>query len=677
MFNPTSATYSYTAKDGLQLHLRECGQNITIPALFKPYFFVKETHKKAVEYYANRLKIPIHVESTSLKTLDGQPVAKVEVEQPHQVATLRDAMSFETYEADVPFCRRTMIDEGWAPSTTYTKHYYDIECKDDKIVCIAVAGEDGSVEVLKGDEKTILADFICFVEQVDMTLGYNSSNYDVPVLKKRLSVYGMKLPNMQRWYDLLPALQWMRQRMLPSWSLEWVGKNLVGIERVHTDKPFSQLTMQEIYERCQRDVEITRELDKKFSLSAVDIMKAHISYVFPDETVLVTRCIDSLLLKKARELGYVLPNKPVNTTVQQHSGAFVAQPPAPFKIYSNVLFLDCVSLYPNIMINFKVSPDPERRLYPEMLAMLMKERVKYKQLYRETGVKQYDNLQYAYKILSNATYGAVNSVGFRVQRPDLGDEVARHGREIVTSLINFYTSLGFNVVYADTDSCTLADVEPDVELFAALAEAGSKHIKETFGADIQVEAKKFYSKLFFMRRAGDTTAAKKKYAGYVIYTSDEGWLDKPELDMVGVEYVRSDFPLAAQKLQQRLVEGYLDGKTRSELQEVLLIFKQALFSGQLKPDELALSRSITRRNYKVTAPHIKAAKKLEEAGVTINIGDKIRFVYTRWGPYPVDLLDPSIPIDAKYYWNHVFEPVAERTLGLTGEVKLDRWLEVD
>ena len=676
MPSPTSMTYSYSSKDGLQLHVRESGRVYTIPAPFKPYFFVKAGFEKAVEYYAKRKKIPVATEPTDFKTLDNQPVSKIEVEQPYQVATLRDTLPFESYEADVPYVRRVMIDMDWHPSPSYTKLYYDVECKDDKVVCIAVSSSNSQVELLKGDEKDILTMFTSIVEQVDMTVGYNSYKYDIVVLKKRFKLHGLEFPKMQCWYDILPSLEWMGHRMFPSYSLDWVGKNLVGIERIHVDKPFSQLTMQEIYERCVRDVEILTELDRKYSLSSVDIMLSHISYVFPDETVHISRCIDSRLLRQARKLKLVLPNKPVKTNVQRHSGAFVAQPPEPLKIYRNVLFLDCVSLYPSIIINFKVSPDIEKRLYPEMLAELMSERLKYKKLYRETGDKRYDMLQYAYKVLSNAVYGAVNSIGFRIQRPDLGDEVARRGREIVTTLMKLYVELGYNVIYADTDSCALSDIKPDVDYFMILAEAGSRHIKNTFGVDIQVEAKKFYSKLFFPRRASGESAAKKKYIGLISWTSDEGWLAKPELDMVGVEYVRSDFPPAAQKLQQLLVECYLNGKSRVELQEILHGFKRALFKGLFSPEELALSRSITRKDYKVTAPHVKAAEKLRESGVTVGVGDKVRFVYTRLGPLPVELCR-GIPIDAKYYWEHIFKSIAERTLGITDESKLDRWLMSD
>jgi DNA polymerase I len=654
--------------------LREGGRVVTVPAPFKPYFFARECHSRVVEYYAKRKGIPIHVEATELRALDGEPVVRVEVEQPYQVATLRDALPVESFEADVPYVRRVMIDEGWRTSTSYTKLYYDIEVVSGEVACIAVSGVSGRVEVLKGSEKSVLEEFAELAGQADMLLGYNSSNFDYPVLKKRFRYHGLKLPDMPRWYDLLPALQWMRQRMLSSWGLDYVGKNLVGIERVHTDKPFSQLTLQEVCERCQRDVEIIVELDRKYSLSEVDIAKAHISYVFPDEVSLITRCIDSLLLKKARELGLVLPNKPVKTTVQKHSGAFVAQPPEPFKIYQGVLFLDCISLYPSIIVNFRISPDPEGRLYPEMLEELLDLRLRYKQLYRETRDRKYDFLQYACKITANAAYGAFNSVGFRIQRADLGDAVATRGREIVTSLMRFYAGLGYDVIYADTDSCVLAGIPPDQELFTMLAEAGSRHIREVFGADIQVEAKKYYSKLYFVRRVGEESAAKKKYAGFLVY-SDGSWLPEPVLDVVGIEVVRSDFPSAAQRLQRQLIEGYLSGKPLAELQGILHSYRQALDAGLFSPEDLAWSKSITKKEYKVAAPHARAAAKLRGSGIPLNVGDKVRFVYTRWGPLPLEQLKGAdVPVDKKYYWEKLFERIAERTLGITGRVGLDRWV---
>lgn len=674
MLSPSSASYMFSREEGLQLRVRHEGRNLVIPAPIDPYFFVASRHEAVVRYYSRRKGIPIRVESTDLKALSGEPVVKVEVEQPRQVSSLREAMPIPTYEADIPFVRRVMIDEDWHPPQRYRKLYFDIECREGRVVCIAFSGERGRVEVLRGEEEEVLRGFLESVGDVDMVLGYNSSNYDVPVLEGRLRQYKMELPDMQRWHDLLPTLRWLRQRMLPDWSLTWVGKNLVGVERVHVDKPFSQLTLDEVCERCRRDVEITLELDRKLGLSEVDIMKAHLSYIFPDEAIYVSRCIDSLLLRRARELGYVLPNKPRGNSAQRHSGAFVAQPPQPLRIYRNVLFLDCVSLYPSIMIGLRISPDPEGELYPSLLRRLMEERLRYKRLLRETGSKQYEFLQQACKVVANAMYGVVSAPGFRVQRPDLGDEVARRGREIVTSLMDFYRGLGYEVVAADTDSCALADVMADEEAFRMLAEAGSRHVRDRFGLEVQVEPEKFYSQLYFLRRAGDPSAAKKRYVGYLSWTPEEGWLETPELDMVGVEYVRSDYPPAAQELQRRLIEGYLSGRSAEELRSILLEFRGKLFSGRFPPEDLAISKSLAQRRYRVTPPHVRAAEKLREMGVPVGVGDKVRFLYTRSGPIPLELYRGE-ELDLPHYWGNIFERVAERTLGITLETRLDTWME--
>lgn len=664
----------YTAqKDGLQLFLRRNGREFVIPAPIKPYFFVLKRHKAVVEYYAKRLDIPVAVSDTDYVTLEKEPVVKVEVEHPQQVSRLRDTMSIKTFEADIPFVRRVMLDMDWKTSTSYDKLYYDVEVRDDKIVCIAVASEVGNIEVLRGDEKSILEQFFDIVSLSDMTVGYNAYNYDFEVVKERARKHKLKIPPLQRWYDILPSLRWIvGHRMLPSYSLDYVGRYFLKMERAHTDKPFSQLTLQEIYERCQRDVEILRELDKNLKLSQIDILRSHISYIFPDETVYITRCLDTLLLRKARQLGYVLPNKPVKPSTEKHSGAFVAQPPEPFKVYGNVLFLDVVSMYPSIIIKFKVSPDaPERQLYPHLLSELYEKRLEYKKLYRETGDDFYYMLQYAYKITLNAAYGAFNSVGFRVQRVDLGDEVATRGRELVKTLIDGMRDIGYDVIYADTDSVAICNVSPDVKIFEYLAETASRIIKNNFGVDMTVEAKSFYSKLYFPSRAQEDTAAKKKYAGLLRWSSDRGWIDPPEVEIVGFECVRSDFPEAAKNLQRMIVREYLNGKDKRHIRTLISDFKHALYSGLIPHESLAYSRSITRKDYKVNAPHVRVAKKLIEHGINVSVGDKVQFVYTKFGVMPLELLKvEKIEPDYDRYWKHVIRPLIMRTLGITEQVSL-------
>lgn len=125
-------------------------------------------------------------------------------------------------------------------------------------------------------------------------------------------------------------------------------------------------------------------------------------------------------------------------------------------------------------------------------------------------------------------------------------------------------------------------------------------------------------------------------------------------------------------MQKELIEGFLNGKSVEELLNVLLSYKTRLRNNSFAYDELAISKSITRKEYKVKAPHVKAAEKLSKAGMMVNVGDKIRYVQTLWGPQPIELCN-DIPIDVEYYWE-MFRKIAERTLGITDEVTLQRWL---
>jgi DNA polymerase I len=661
----TDAWYTYEGK--LLLHLKIDGRVITTDAPFDPYFFVEERFKELLQNRARAYRIPINVESTDYTTLEGRRVVKVSTQQPYYVSFLRDKLHLPSYEADIPYVRRVLIDIDQRTSNVYSKLYYDIEVVQDKIFCIAVYG-DGSAEVIKGDEKEIIERFFTLAELYDMVIGYNSDAYDFPVLKKRASVHKIPLPRV-RWYDELLNLRWMRQRMLPSWSLSYVAANLLDppMKRLYVDKPFSQLKEEEIYARCQRDVEITKTIDEYLKLSELDIAKAHISYLFPDEVNLISRCVDTLLLREARKQGIVLPNKPVYTTQKHHSGALVLKPPESLVLYKNVLLLDVVSLYPSIIIRFAISPDNKKTLYPNMLSSLLAERLRYKRLYQETGDTYYDNLQNAFKIILNATYGTFNSVGFRIQRTDLGDEVATRGRQVITTLVETFTTLGYNVVYGDTDSIFIENVPQDEQCFAMLADVASKSIEEKLGVKMSVEAKAFYSELYFPQKSGGSDAPKKRYAGRVVWK--HGWLPKPTLEIVGLEAVRSDAPEVAKNLQRGLIEAFLSNTDRLELQRIVATFKKLLKEGVFKPHELAFSRTVTKgvERYKTIPPHIRAVKKLD----SVAIGDKILYLYTKWGPLPLEVVEKeNVKIAYDHYWNNLFLPIITRTIGLDENPKL-------
>jgi|GEM_PF-2884758 len=636
----------YEEDPHLSLVVCNRGKIEKISSPFRPYCFIERTKERVAEYYLKRFNHDYQIEETELKTLDGEKVDKVEVTVPRQIKVLRERLPIQVFEADIPFVRRVLIDMNWQVSQDYKIGYWDMEVdeKTDKIVAISLVN-CGNEECFMGEEEEIIDAFLDEARKCEMLVGYNSDLYDYPRLLQAVKKLKNSTQALRYWryLDLLQFIRSRLQRMLQSWSLQYVAETFVGEGRVHTEKKIHELTGKEIEERCLRDAVLLKMLDQKLSLVDVAIALAKISYIFPDETYLISRCVDGVILKKARQLGYVLPSKPKNIKNKgSYEGAMVLCPPEPFKVYKDITVLDFASLYPSIVIQYGISPDAEKRLYPEAFLNLLETRLRLKEEWKRTGDPKINALQQAYKLLLNASYGVMASSHFRVQRADLSAEIARRGRELLQRVIEALTTAGYNVIYGDTDS-VFVQGRPE-ELLERVA---------GLNPGFKVEVDKMFSRLYFPKRASDSSASKKRYAGL----TTEG-----KLETVGMETVRSDYPQAARMLQRTLIELHLNETSKEYIEQVVRDFKTVLFSGLLDVDSLTIYKTYTRENYKVKTPHSVVVSSLREKGVNVMVGDKVGFVYTASGPRPAE--DGVVP-DYKYYWHHIFEPMIERTVGLT------------
>jgi DNA polymerase I len=67
--------------------------------------------------------------------------------------------------------------------------------------------------------------------------------------------------------------------------------------------------------------------------------------------------------------------------------------------------------------------------------------------------RRLDNMQYARKIIANATYGYMGFFAARWYRRECGASTTAFGRKYITQVIQMAKKEGFEVIYADTDSC--------------------------------------------------------------------------------------------------------------------------------------------------------------------------------------------------------------------------------
>lgn len=124
--------------------------------------------------------------------------------------------------------------------------------------------------------------------------------------------------------------------------------------------------------------------------------------------------------------------------------------------YFNVLKVDVSSLYPSIILQYELYDrfkDPNGN-FLKMVDYFTTERLKNKQLAKETGDNYFKDLQESQKITINSSYGLCGSGGTNnFNSPSIAEFITKKGREVLNLSIEWATKThDFKIVNADTDS---------------------------------------------------------------------------------------------------------------------------------------------------------------------------------------------------------------------------------
>lgn len=677
---------------------------------FRPYMYIED---KEGEY----------------KGLFGERLKKIIFNSPNELKDERDKYE-KTWESDIRYTTRYLIDNiAQIKKTEIRKLFFDIETKDIDFENFEKDIKSGNKSVISIccfdnflnkyivflhikqkiqfssqntilyqfiDEKEMILKFIDFIKysNPDLIIGWNSNNFDFPFLINRCRKLNIDIGKISynnaikirhfnkkteidiagRYsFDLMIGSKYMNISKEDTYSLNSIGNELLDMEKIYTKETPEQLWKQgafkELINYNKRDVEIMVKLDEKVKIiESFDERRIEAGCDWNDLWS-VTKLHDVRLLREAKLNNIILPRKEKDSkkTKKIKGGRVVHSIPG---LHNGVVVLDFISLYPNLIRTFNISPEckdrngeiklinginfkQEQGFIPKYVTKILQQRDEYK--------KQGHFLkQYAKKIEANSLYGAFDNPGFRFFDQEISESITLMGQEVSKFIMQKAKDFGCLPIYGDTDSIFL-EFDNNIDYLNIKGEEIKDKLNCAlddfcikFGSKnnyLKLSFDKVFSKLYFgMKENNEGT--KKRYVGY----------DKMgELKVVGFEIRRSDSAILAKQVQSRIFEIILNGGKKKEIMDYIGIINEELKNGKYGYNDIGIPKGMSKKlsDYKTIPPQVRGME-YSENHLKINFSQKskVKFIYVDFMPQPypptdvVSFEDESqLPKNIKINWD--------------------------
>ncbi len=716
---------------------------------FEPYCYIGAS-KQRVEQMTSGMSFVGRIEETEkLRLGDKIIVSKVFTKLPEDVPKLRQ-LNVKIYDADIPFYKRYLLDKGIGTSSrvklnvdgdrikkivsaevgnpplkaiafdieTYSKRAFP-DAKADPILAISLSNynvnkcftwldaEGEGIEKVN-DEKEVILRFAKFVSEngFNTLVGYNSDTFDMPYIKQRADVLGIKplfsgfeikikgekrkvseingsvhidilnfIRNIYAIYNLKTEVLSLKEV-----AAEALGEKKGEFDWAKIDSVFSnRKTASDLCTYCIKDSYITFKLYERMYNLFGELNKL-VGQTISDISRMTTGAVvEHLIMKKAIELGEVIPNKPsefeVNERIRRiNVGAFVFQPKP--GLYEDVAVVDFRSLYPSIIVSHNICPSTihfengkalfkpkEERsgFIPSTVDEVIRLRVEAKQKLKADKENQQLNARVmVLKLIANGFYGYLGYYNARWYCFECAGEVTALGREYVHKVISEAEKDGANVIYADTDSAFMH--KNGMKSFINNFVFG---INKTLPYPMELELQGIYSRALFVNSKAGEKGAKKKYA-----MSDE----KGNLTIKGFQSVRRDWAVIAKETQKEILKRILVNDDKQGAIEYVRQIIKEIRGGETPLEKLTIFTRLHKdiSSYKQTSRHISAASK---SGIEFASGDTIKYIISKGRPGEnvssrsvlFDIAKKNkIRYDSDYYINQQIVPSVMQILSVLG-----------
>ena len=534
------------------------------------------------------------------------------------------------------------------------------------------------------EESSMLSAFIDYWAEPDNTpdiiTGWNTRFFDIPYMVARMAFLlgEEKVRNLSPWrkierkeifikgrqqiaFDIM-GIQHLDYMELfkkfaytygnqESYSLNHISSVVLGEKKLD----YSEVgTLRDLYDEDFqmfvdyniKDVELIERMEEKLGLITLVLTMAYLGGVNYQDTLGTTAIWDSIIFRRlARSKITILPSTPKET--EQFPGGYVKDPHV--GMHDWVMSFDLNSLYPNLIVQYNMSPETligvtnadgatasngavfrkdKKGIIPEIVEELYAKRVTIKadMLQAKTKletiskrkrteytqavgqVARLETLQTAIKILLNSLYGAMGNKYFRYFDLRIASAITLTGQEVIKyaeTNVNKYLDdfLGESkdrVIAMDTDSLYIG-VKDVVDKFkpnnpvSFLDEFGSKAIEPMLAKafDKFAQDTKAYSNRMVMKREAIADrgiwTAKKRYI-LNVHNNEGVQYAEPKIKIMGIEAIKSSTPMPCRDAMRNLFKVIVTGD-EEKTQEAIALFKEHFKT--LSPDKIAFPRGVT------------------------------------------------------------------------------------